>query len=75
MKELQDLVCTSQEVETDSQYPTISIQKETNYQRVLESLEYSLGQFSQHQKETLEVHKLYSSISIIRRNMLKPFFN
>jgi polyketide-type polyunsaturated fatty acid synthase PfaA len=45
------------EVETD--YPTIPTQKETNYQRVLESLEYSLSQFNHHQKETLEAHKLY----------------
>ena len=32
---------------------------EVNYLRVLESLEYSLNQFSRHQQETLEVHKLY----------------
>ncbi|MGL6344342.1 MAG: acyltransferase domain-containing protein, partial [Waterburya sp.] len=49
----------SQEVQTDSQYLAIPTQPETNYQRVLSSLEYRLSQFSQHQRETLEVHKLY----------------
>ena len=37
----------------------IQPRREVNYPRVLESLEYSLNQFSRHQQETLEVHKLY----------------
>ncbi len=51
--ESQDLVTVSP-VETK-----IQPRPEVNYPRVLESLEYSLNQFSRHQQETLEVHKLY----------------
>ena len=37
----------------------LSSRQAGNYPRVLESIEYSLNQFSQQQHETLEVHKLY----------------